>query len=362
MPILAEDSQIFLNATQIAQTQPEEAYKMLRQLESRNPMDGNLIAWLVFTAPTYPEKQQWAQRARLTLPNDPTAQQAVSWFDSLPIPPGIATAAPATASQTSIADGAAIFGERNRDFIEGRSNKIYATQPLYELVVAVIMAVGCLTVFGFFLNEFLTEKKVYESGTTATGLVTSKSSSSGAGRRNSANYYIDYTFSARNPATGQMQTYSRHEDVQISVYNSFRRGDSVPIRFLPQSPQDARIMGEGINGWKWLIILGFFGGFGLVCIGGAVGYALERKKWNELERDSQRIVAGLKEVQEKRAGYFYKYYEFKYGFVSPQTGKYIEKKVTLSGGKAKHLVDGNTFEMNKPVFVLYKSDRKFVAL
>jgi hypothetical protein len=82
----SQDLAAFNHATTLASTQPLEAYNQLTALAGRNPADGNLLSWLIFTAPDYATKERWANQARQQAPGDATVQQALSWFASQPKP------------------------------------------------------------------------------------------------------------------------------------------------------------------------------------------------------------------------------------------------------------------------------------
>jgi hypothetical protein len=98
-----QDLAAFNYATTLASTQPLEAYNQLTALVGRNSSDGNLLAWLIFTAPDYAAKERWANQAKQLAPSDYTVQRALSWFASQPKPAsvGVMTAPPSPTFQNN---------------------------------------------------------------------------------------------------------------------------------------------------------------------------------------------------------------------------------------------------------------------
>lgn len=80
------DLEVFGQAIQLANTNPLEAYRLLKIIEPSNPQNANLLSWLIFTAPDYAQKKYWVTRAHASVPNAPEIQNAVKWFESQPKP------------------------------------------------------------------------------------------------------------------------------------------------------------------------------------------------------------------------------------------------------------------------------------
>lgn len=129
-----EDMQTFNRATQLPAS---DGYRLLEGLAGRYPSDANLLAWLIFTAPDYPAKQQWADRARSVAPFDETVKRAISWFDQQPKPapvmPSAVTPPPApNFNQPPMRMQPQPFGMPDGVMLGGQSQQQFANQQFAQ--------------------------------------------------------------------------------------------------------------------------------------------------------------------------------------------------------------------------------------
>jgi hypothetical protein len=393
----SEDTEILLYATQLAHTEPAKAYNLLKQIAPRNPQDGNLIAWLIFTAPIYSEKLFWVNHARAKLAHQPIAQQAIIWFEQLPLPPSSPSAGGAGADASVTADNdantgagagagrnqpyhprhnhpapptttvathrqniitrnAVVFDVQNRDFIEGYSNQLnIPTQWKYVFLWAVIaIVVGGITLNT--LKDAFIEKQIFSSGHLTSGIIDGRSISS---RRGSpTTYNVGYRYKVKNPVTGQIDIFSRRESVPFKVFNG---SSDVAVRYMPDRPQEARIVTEGFDSGKWLNLLGVFIPVLILASWGTQIHYRQHQQWLKLRKrkNHQRLSGRLQEVRDIHNG---KYLEVRYHFISPTSGETIEEKVVVSAGEAYRLKQEGNLRPNSRVFILYRNDKHFVAL
>jgi hypothetical protein len=89
------DLDAFNKAVALAQNgQTDTAYRQFLSITPRNYNDPNLLARLIFIAPTYQDKIKWVEQARLVASSNAAVQAALNWFAQQPKPTPVVTAPP----------------------------------------------------------------------------------------------------------------------------------------------------------------------------------------------------------------------------------------------------------------------------
>lgn len=166
-----------------------------------------------------------------------------------------------------------------------------------------------------------------------------------------ATYYVTYRFVAND------QVYTVEEAVAKATYHSVEEGQSLTVRYARSYPSIATIQPGRIGGLLALT------GFGLVWDGLVVSFAwlLVRKirKRCRLARRGQRIAGEVLSCASDRDSDGDLLLKVRFGFRSPQSGKWIEGKdsQTRKDLEGKPLPSPGT-----PVHVLYLDDKTYMML
>lgn len=258
-----------------------------------------------------------------------------------------------------------LLNSRNQAFVEGRSRYL---DPLF-LVIMLIIGLSNIIFFSaclyIGLSSFLTEKELDEKGITTQAVVT-KLSESGSGSR--LTLFMEYSWTAPDPATKQPTQYRRTDQIDGSTYANYRVGDSITIRYLAAQPSEARPYSPALpkSGFNRLliIILGIFAFFELVGLGFVVNGILSWRRQQELAANGQRLTGTVLRVE--RSFIWAAILVVHYSFTSPQTGLVLQGKRACYRWEVRRLVNlfgkGAAQLVNQPVYVLYLNDKKFMAL
>jgi hypothetical protein len=243
-----------------------------------------------------------------------------------------------------------LFNQAHAGFAAGTSRQLARYWSGY--VFTIIFVIGAIGFFAFSLDQynFLTALRV--RGQTVTGTVTDRYSRVSSGKSSSTSYYVTIQYLALD------NRYTVTQSVSNGVYYRLALQQKVPIRYLPENPNRARLSGPyaddtGIEVAFYISIASLIG-MGVWLVFWA-DYLIRQRS---LARDGQVIEVPLTSAKLSRNKSTYTL-TIRYQFTSPLTGKTLKRREsTIRNDLSKNGAPA----AGRTVQLVYLNDRTFRAL
>ena len=247
--------------------------------------------------------------------------------------------------------GMFLFNDGNRAFVEGTSQKI-VNPPRWELLIWLLLIVAAL-LGAALAPEWVIQRALAAQGHETQGTITGHHTYTTSNKNGTTTHYVLTIVFMATAGPHEGQEFAVNESIGGFAYGELAIGASMPISFLPDDPNTARLAGqytEHIENTMIPVAIILFVLL-LVCV---VMARRSQQRTRRLTQTGQFIVGEVVQCTGSKVKSSYSI-NLKYAFRSPTGQILIRKESTY-----RNDLDSATLpQEGTPVAVLYADDKTF---
>lgn len=210
-----------------------------------------------------------------------------------------------------------LFNRANNSFAYGISRTLARSWSGH--ILTIMFTVGAVLFFAYAFDQYSFLTALNARGVQTNATVTNTVRRVSSGKSSSTSYYVDFTYYVADTL------YSVEQSVGYATYAALRIGETIPVKYLPEAPNRARLSGAYAddNGIVLMLVAAIVGLVSMLVW--SILWLNRTLRQARLARDGQIVIAQVIGSNLSRSKSTYTL-NLRYSFTSPTTGTVLKRK------------------------------------